>query len=120
GEGFLELHHGDRKVLHTKGTSYERGVQYGVLVGDEIEGVLHKLPAYIAAQGSTLASSLQAIITPVGSLAFRPYFDADARDELRGIVDGMRLRNPSTFVQEQDLIFMNALIDLGAVVDLDV
>ncbi len=120
GEGFLELHHGGRKVLHTKGTSYERGVQYGYLVGDEVEGVLHKLPAYIAAQGNGLATSLQSLITPVGSLAFRQYFDQDALDELRGIVDGMRLRNPATFVQEQDLIFMNALIDLGASVDLDV
>ncbi len=120
GEGFLELHHGGRKVLHTKGTSYERGVQYGYLVGDEIEGVLHRLPQYVAAQGISLATSLQSLITPVGSMAFKPYFDQDALDEIRGIVDGMRLRNPSTFIQEHDLVFMNALIDLGASVDLDV
>lgn len=120
GEGFLEVHHGDRKVLHTKGTSYERGVQYGYLVGDEIEAVLHKLPAYVAAQGISLATSLQSLITPIGATVFKPYFDQDALEEIRGIIDGMRLRNPSTFVQEQDLIFMNALVDLGAVVDLDV
>lgn len=68
-----------------------------------------------AASGRDALSALA-----VGSLAFRPYFDADALEEIRGIVDGMRLRNPSTFIQEQDLVFMNALIDLGASVDLDV
>lgn len=120
GEGFLEVHHGNRKVLQTKGTSYERGVQYGVLVGDEVEGVLSTLPAYVARQGSSLAAYAQSLLTPVGSLVFRPYFDPDAREELRGIVDGMRLRNPGTFVLEQDLIFLNSIIDLGAVVGLDV
>lgn len=120
GEGWLELHHGGRKVLHTKGTSYERGVQYGVLVGDEVEGVLTKLPQYVAAQGVGLATSFAPLITPLGSMIMKPYFDQDALDELRGILDGMRLRNPNTFVTEQDLIFMNSIIDIGAIVDLDV
>lgn len=120
GEGFLELHHGARKVVHTKGTSYERGVQYGFLVGDMIEGVLRVLPQYAAAQGGNLAAYAQALITPAGSLIFRPYFDQDALENIRGILAGLRLRNPQTFVQEQDLIFMNCLIDLGAVVDLSV
>ena len=118
GEGFLELHHGDRKVLHTKGTSYERGVQYGFLVGDEVEGILGKLPVYAARMGGNLAAYAQALITPAGSMIMRPYFDRDALEEIRGILDGMRLRNPGTFVREQDLVFMNSLIDIGAVVDL--
>lgn len=118
GEGFLELHHGNRKVVHTKGTSYERGVQYGFLVGDEVEGILHKLPVYAATLGGTAGAYAQALLTPAGSLIMRPYFDRDALEEIRGILDGMRLRNPGTFVREQDLIFMNSLIDLGAVVDL--
>ncbi|MBX3471063.1 MAG: hypothetical protein KF878_29700 [Planctomycetes bacterium] len=120
GEGFLEVHHGGRKVVHTKGTSYERGVQYGVLVGDEVEGVFNKLTQYVAAQGVGLAASLQTLLTPIGAAVMRPYFDADALAELRGIVDGMRLRNPGTFVTEADLIFINSIIDLGAVVNLDV
>lgn len=120
GEGFLELHHGTKKVLHTKGTSYERGVQYGYLLGDEVEGVLGKLPAYAAQAGGNLAAYAQALVTPVGAAVMRPYFDQDALEQLRGIVDGMRLRNPATWVTEQDLVFVNALIDIGAVVDLDV
>jgi len=120
GEGFLEVDHGGKKILHVKGTSYERGVQYGALVGDEIEGVLGQLPVYAAQQGGNLAAYAQALITPAGSLIFRPYFDQDARDELRGILDGLRIRNPGTWVQEQDLIFINSIIDLGAVVDLSV
>jgi hypothetical protein len=118
GEGFLELHHNDKKVLHTKGTSYERGVQYGYLVGDEVEGILGKVPAYLARMGGNLGAYAQTLITPAGSLIMRPYFDRDALEEIRGILDGMRLRNPQTFVREQDLIFMNSLIDIGAVVDL--
>lgn len=119
GEGFLEMD-GTRKILHTKGTSYERGLQYGYLVGDEVEGVFASLDAYVASQINTLGINVRPLATPIGSMIYKSFFDADALEELRGILDGMRLRNPSTPIQEHDLIFINAIIDLGATVNMDV
>ncbi len=119
GEGFLEVD-GGRKILHTKGTSYQRGVQYGALVGDMVESVFTTLHAYVRQEAPKLPSWAQQLLTPAGAWVYRPFFDADALEELRGILDGMRLRNPSTPITEADLIFVNSLVDLGATVGLDV
>ena len=119
GEGFLEID-GGRKILHTKGTAYERGFQYGELIGDEVEGVLTTFPQYIIQQAGTLGSYAQGLLTPLGAQLFLPFFAQDELEEIRGIVDGMRARNPATFVTRDDLVFLAAIIDLGALVDLDV
>jgi hypothetical protein len=117
GEGFLEVD-GGRKILHTKGTAYERGVQYGYLVGDEVEGMFHELTNFVASQGVSLAPAVMQMLSPVGARIFRSYFDADALEEIRGIVDGIHMRNPNSIINEDEMVFLNSIVDLGALVDL--
>ena len=117
GEGFLVVDQG-RRILYTKGSAYQRGEQYGVLVGDQVEGLLRLLPAFLAQQTSSLVGTIFPLVTPAAASLFDPYIDADAREEMRGIVAGMRLRNPSSQIRESDLVFLNSFIDLCAVLNL--
>ncbi len=41
-EGFLEVKHGV-KILHVKGGGYDRGYQHGLLLAEEISGLIPKV-----------------------------------------------------------------------------
>lgn len=119
GEGFLEDEAG-RLILHTKGSTYERGVQYGYLLGDKLEALVATLATYASQSAKNVPSWALQLVTPVGSMLYEPYFDADSLEEIRGIIDGARLRDPNTTLQKHDLIFVNSLVDIGGMLDLSV
>ncbi|MBI4576355.1 MAG: hypothetical protein HY722_08855 [Planctomycetes bacterium] len=121
GEGFLE-EEGGRFIVHVKGLPYAMGLQYGELMAPEIEAVLGKIVSYAGQQFPQVPGFLIPVARPLVSAAvasaFRPYFTPDDLGWARGIVDGMRRRLPATRVTEDDLIFLNSLVDFGAVLDL--
>jgi hypothetical protein len=116
GEGWLEEQDG-RKILHLKGTPYEMGYQYGVLMGDQIEGVFQTLDAFI--NSYNLPAYLRPSVSYLAAQIFKPHFPQDVLDELRGMLDGIRKRNPNTPLAEHDLIFINSICDIGGIVNLD-
>jgi len=119
GAGFLEEDpgQGGRRTLHLKGTPYEMGVQYGEMGGPEIEGCVRAAESFVRQNG--VPSFLVPGLIPIGASLFKPYFPQDAKDEIRGIVQGIRNKHPRLGVTEDDLYFMGAIVDLGAVFDLD-
>jgi len=119
GEGWLELKQG-RKVVHVKGGPRERGYQYGYLLADEIEGVFNALETYVSAQGAGLPGSVIHLLSPAGAYVYKPFFSAAEIEELEAIVDGMRAKHPGTPIDLDDLLFVNALIDVGGTVDFSV
>jgi hypothetical protein len=115
GEGFLE-DEGGKLVLHVKGTPYERGFQYGALVGDRVEDIIRILPGFL--QSQKLPSWIVPSVTYLTARLFEPYFPPDVQDYIRGIVDGNRARRPATaFLGKDDIILMTSLVDLGGVTD---
>lgn len=116
-EGFLEEQDG-RHLLHVKGTPYERGLQYGLLVGDEVGDILQKLYAYAATL--KIPSFVVPIVPPLIAPLYKPYFPPDVLDSLSGIVDGCARRSPPVVVSLDELVFMNAIIDLGAMANIPV
>lgn len=120
GRGFLERQ-GSVYVAHLRGAPYEMGLQYGELLGPEIEGVFAKMVQYAGSQVRQVPTQLVPFLKPlatglVASL-FRPYFKADELDQIRGIVEGMKRRNPATRMSADDFIFINSMVDLGGIFD---
>ncbi|MBI4612275.1 MAG: hypothetical protein HY720_01570 [Planctomycetes bacterium] len=115
GAGFLEIEDG-RKIVHVKGTPYEMGFQYGYLLEKDLASVVETLEAF--AQGSRIPAFATGLVKLFAAIIFRPYFPADVLEEIRGIVDGAHEKNFLSLLSEEDLIFLNSLIDLGATLDL--
>ncbi len=121
GEGFLEEQNG-RRILHVKGTAYERGVQYGQLVGDEVHDILQRLYGYAATlKIPQIVVSLVAPLVPkVVAPLYKPYYPADVLDSLQGMIDGAAKRSPPISLTMDELIFMNSIIDIGAMANIPI
>lgn len=114
GEGFLE-NDGGQLLLHVKGTPFERGRQYGALVGDKIETILRAMPAFI--QSQKFPAYLLPSFTFASARIFETFFPRDVRDMIDGIVAGNRQRRPSSFMIKDDVIMLSSLVDLGGITD---
>jgi hypothetical protein len=51
-----------------------------------------------------------------GSQAYKGYYTQESMDMIHGICEGARRRTPQVALREEDLVFLNAIIDLGATV----
>src|SRR5262245_22596212 len=120
GEGFLEDQNG-RRLLHVKGSPYERGVQYGELLGDEIEAINKVRDDLARTQQNfvppAVASFLTPLLTTAGAQVYKSHFPAEDLDTLRGICDGARRRTPQVSLRIEDLVFLNAIVDIAATVE---
>lgn len=117
GEGFLEEQNG-RHLLHVKGSAYERGRQYGELLGDEVHAILQRLYGYAAT--FKVPAFFASLVPPVIAPLYRPYFPADVIDSLNGIIDGAARRSPPVALTLDELVFMNAIIDIGAMANIPI
>jgi hypothetical protein len=125
GEGFLEDVNGAR-YLHLKGSPHDRGVQYGVLMGDQIDAVRQALFAYAGTlSGQTsIPSWLIAVAVPfipdVVAPLYEPYFPQESLDTIQGIIEGCASRSPPIAITKNMLVLMNAIIDVGALTTLPI
>ncbi|MEZ0230166.1 MAG: C45 family autoproteolytic acyltransferase/hydrolase [Planctomycetota bacterium] len=121
GEGFLEEQNG-RRLLHVKGSAYERGRQYGELVGDEVHDILQRLYGYAATLKipQFVVSLVAPLVPKVVAPLYKPYYPQDVLDSFQGIVDGAARRSPPIALSIDELVFMNAIIDLGAMANLPI
>ena len=115
GAGFLMVD-GKRRLIHVKGTPYEMGFQYGYLLEKDLVNIVATLETMLASQ--SIPGHLSGPIAVFASTLFRPYIPADVMNEIRGMLAGARHRNPMTSLLEHELIFLNCLIDFGAVLQL--
>jgi hypothetical protein len=117
GAGFLESQNG-WPILHVKGATYDRGYQYGVLFGDEIEENIEDLISYGQTAQSVvpgwLIPVLAPLLTTVGAAVYQPYFPLETMGELNGIIDGAAARTPPVALTLADLVFVNSIIDIAA------
>ena len=123
GEGFLEDVNGAR-FLHLKGSPHDRGVEYGELMGDQIEGIVQALYAYAGQLGGSIPSWLIGVAAPlvpdvVGPI-YEGYFPQETLDVIQGIIEGAAKRNPPIAISKNELVFVNSLVDLGALVQLPI
>jgi hypothetical protein len=124
GQGFLEDVSGAR-FLHLKGSPHDRGVQYGELMGDQVEGIIQALYAYAASQlGGSIPSWLIGVGAPlvpdvVGPI-YEGYFPQETLDVIQGIIEGAAKRSPPITITKNELVFVNSLVDVGALVKLPI
>jgi hypothetical protein len=112
GEGFLEQD-GGQLLLHVRGSTFERGRQYGALVGDRIDQILRQLPGFV--QSQHFPAWLLPSVTYLTARLFENYFPSDVQDMMAGILAGNLQRRPQSIMSRDDLIFLNSLVDLGAI-----
>jgi len=109
GKGLLEERHGIR-ILHLRGTPYERGYQHGVLLADSISKALRggiTGAAAVIARTTGVSSGLEKL--RVGKVAAEPYIPPEFREELHGIADGMKAAGSS--LTYDDLLLWNTMYD---------
>jgi len=111
GKGFLE-NSGGIRVLHLKGSPYERGYQHGTLLASEITNVISD---GITGAASVVATALQANIETglqklkEGQKAAGPYIPPEFREEMTGIADGIASKgSPMTL---DDVLLWNTMYD---------
>lgn len=103
----------NQRVLHVWGSYYEMGYAHGYLLGDEIMKVFHEY----------ILNLLPVAIYKAGHWAVPPLFEVPDQfmAEFTGILDGIRDSGADPFIYPLnrdmdigDLIFSNAVADLGA------
>lgn len=116
--GFVERYPGGL-VIHVKGCPYEMGVQYGYLVGDQLNVLIPLLKTRVE-EIYGIPLGLFDVLRDVAVMVYQPYFPQSILEELEGIIDGaeLRIQSPLTF-GVNDLIAVNAIIDAIATFDLD-
>ncbi len=113
GPGFLEIKENGLKVLHVKGTSYERGYQHGVLLKDEIEETLTAgitMMALLVRDQLGLdeyEAGLKKIIEWRDDM--KPFIPPEYRKNMEGIADGMAAKG-STMTYD-DIMLWNTVND---------
>lgn len=106
-QAFLEEIEG-RKILHLKGSNFEMGYQYGVLMGEDLETIALGLSGYL--EGFGIPWWLVDIAQYTLVAAYRPFFPPPDMDFLRGIYLGAGRPFKVTMA---DLIIINAAVDIG-------
>ncbi|MBW2618650.1 MAG: hypothetical protein JRC92_07220, partial [Deltaproteobacteria bacterium] len=104
------------KVLHLKGTSYERGYQHGVLLAEEIEEALSSgITMFALMIGQEMAApeedqyqaGLKELIR--GKEAMEQFIPPEHRQEMAGIADG--LRDQGSDLTYDDIVLWNTAND---------
>jgi hypothetical protein len=121
GEGFLEISDSGQTVIHTKGTPYEMGYQYGALIGDQIAGIQKTIYTAAAKYLREEVPDLDLDIPPalidfvelLGGALFRPYFRDFEIEHFQGMIDAMDRYHPGHNMNVTKLIFLNSLVDAG-------
>jgi hypothetical protein len=110
GEGFLEEKENSLKVLHLKGTAYERGYQRGMLQ-DDLETVtldnITQLAAWFARDD--LESGLAAMRDAKKTM--EPFIPYQFRQEMKGMADALAARGSS--VTYDDIVLHMVGADYG-------
>ena len=109
GDGFYEIKSNGLKVLHLKGTSYERGYQYGHMMKDEIEDALKSgttlFAVYIGDGDYDLG--LKRIFK--GKEEMEKYIPYEFLDEMKGMADALiDLGSDLTY---DDIVMWNTIND---------
>ena len=81
------------KVLHIKGKPYEMGYQHGYLLADKIDLMIKRTllatTAYVASQTGLSLEKAEEILR-IGQKAAEPFLPSELKEELVGIVDGVK------------------------------
>jgi len=110
-EGFLEYKHGV-KILHVQGEGYNRGYQHGLLLAEEISGLIPKAlesTAFVIAKtiDCDLKTAHEKMI--IGKNSAERYIPLEFLEEMRGIADGISSQgSPLSF---EDILLWNTMYD---------
>jgi hypothetical protein len=109
GNGFLEVKANGIKVLHVKGTAYERGYQYGALLVDEIEAALSSGITMFALKigGGDYKAGLNQIVK--GKEEMAQFIPTEHKKEMQGIADGMAAKGSN--LTYDDILLWNIVND---------
>jgi len=109
GKGFYEIKPNGLKVLHVKGTSYERGYQYGMLLKDEIEGTLSSgITLYALFIGNNdYEKGLKKIIED--KEVMEQFIPPEYREEMLGMADA--LADEGSNLTYDDIVMWNTVND---------
>src|SRR5262249_16831041 len=105
-----------RRLLHVKGTAWDRGIQYGELVGDVIGQNLQVMQSLAQSYASIALPTAVPLVSIPGSQAYKGYYTPESMDMIHRICGGAGRRPPQAALREEDLVFLNAIVDLAATV----
>lgn len=111
GKGFLENREGI-KVLHLKGSPYERGYQHGVLLYDQINDTLTKgLTGAAAVISHNLDCTLEEGFERlrIGEREAEGFIPPEFREEMTGIADALKSRGSP--IDLDDIFLWNTMYD---------
>lgn len=115
GQGFLSRTPSGLRVIHTKGTAYEMGYQYGALLGDDIRRVNTTLNR-MAEMEFQIPGPVTDVVKALGGTIFKPYFRENELAHLRGMLDAMDTYHKGHNVSIETLILLNSIVDAGGIV----
>ncbi|HOX40257.1 MAG TPA: C45 family autoproteolytic acyltransferase/hydrolase [Candidatus Brocadiia bacterium] len=100
GHGEYEITEEGLKVLHLKGTPYQMGYQHGWLLHEEVIHDLNSTKAYLQSKTwddgvGTLWEKADHVLTFCRSYIPQAYID-----EIAGLIDGVRAKDPSATISE--------------------
>jgi len=109
GDGFYEIKSNGLKVLHLKGTSYERGYQYGHMMKDEIEKSLKSGTTLFAIYIGDGDYDLGLKRIFMGKEEMEKYIPYEFLDEMKGIADA--LKDLGSDLTYDDIVMWNTIND---------
>ena len=109
-DGFLEDNNG-YKVLHVKGSQYDMGYQYGVLMKDDLCEIVPMVDEYFASFG--VPEWLVDVAKRIVSTTYMWFYPWEDIEYLTGVYLGVGEPFIVTF---SDLLSLNALLDVGGLV----
>ncbi len=109
GAGFYEIKPNGLKVLHLKGTGYERGYQYGAMMKDEIEESLKTGTTLFAVYigDGDYNKGLERIFR--GKEEMEQYIPTEFIDEMKGMADA--LKDAGSDLTYDDIVMWNTIND---------
>lgn len=109
-----------KKAYYLEGSSYEMGYLLGLLAEDEISSmtndfITNMVPEFIGVNDSHRGKLIEnLIISVVYELSKETYLNLpdEVQDEIKGIYEGCKEKNPKTKVTKKRLFILNAGIDI--------
>lgn len=109
GDGFYEIKANGLKVLHLKGTGYERGYQYGIMLKNEIEESVKTGTTMFATYIGDGDYDLGLKRIFLGKEKMEQYIPTEFMNEMKGMADA--LKDSGSDLTYDDIIMWNTIND---------
>jgi hypothetical protein len=109
GKGFIEEKASGLKVLHLKGTAYERGYQHGMLLADEISETLSAgVTMFALSLGKgDYEAGLEKLVK--GKELMEPFVPPEFKQEIQGMADALAVKGSA--LTYDDILLWNMTTD---------